>query len=125
MSVYLRKDKVRLWFGLVTDAVKLWLDRNAFNLAGSLAFYTLFSLAPVVIIAVTIIGVVLGQDAAQGQIVGQLEDVMGREAAEAVERTVARSRPAEAGFLPGLFGVGALLVGATTVFAQMQYSLNT
>lgn len=117
--------KLREWFSLMRETVTLWLDSNAFSYAGSLAFYTLFSLAPVVIIAVTIIGVVLGQDAAQGQIVGQLEDVMGREAAEAVERTVARSRPAEAGFLPGLFGVGALLVGATTVFAQMQYSLNT
>lgn len=117
--------KVRYWAGLLYDAVKLWLDRNAFNHAGSLAFYTLFSLAPVVIIAVTIIGVVLGPEAAQGEIVGQLEDVMGREAAQTVERTVASARPEEAGFLPGLLGIGALLVGATTVFAQMQYSLNT
>lgn len=123
--VYQGLAKAREWIMLIRGAVALWLDSNAFSYAGSLAFYTLFSLAPVVIIAVTIIGVVLGQDAAQGQIVGQLEDVMGRDAAEAVERTVARSRPEEAGFLPGLLGVGTLLVGATTVFAQMQYSLNT
>lgn len=116
---------VREWIRLLRETVTLWLDSNAFSYAGSLAFYTLFSLAPVVIIAVTIIGLVLGQDAAQGQIVGQLEEVMGREAAEAIERTVAQSRPEEAGFLPGLLGIGALLVGATTVFAQMQYSLNT
>src|SRR5690606_21507517 len=118
-------ERIRYWLRLLFEAVKLWLDRNAFSHAGSLAFYTLFSLAPVVIIAVSIIGVVLGPEAAQGQIVEQLEDVMGLEAAQTVERTVASARPQEAGFLPGLLGIGALLVGATTVFAQMQYSLNT
>src|SRR5690554_5090052 len=87
--------KARYWAGLLWDVVTLWLNRNAFNHAGSLAFYTLFSLAPVVIIAVTIIGVVLGPEAAQGEIVGQLEDVMGREAAETVERTVASARRSE------------------------------
>lgn len=116
--------KIRYWAGLLRDTTNLWLDRNAFGHAGSLAFYTLFSLAPVVIIAVTIIGVVMGQDAAQGQVVEQLEDVMGREAALAVERTVASTRPEETGFLPGILGISALLIGATTVFAQMQYSLN-
>src|SRR5690554_5422769 len=117
--------KARYWAGLLWDAVTLWLNRNAFNHAGSLAFYTLFSLAPVVIIAVTIIGVVLGPEAAQGEIVGQLEDVMGLEAAQAVENTVASARPENGGFWPTVLGIGALLVGATTVFAQMQYSLNT
>ncbi|HWK55399.1 MAG TPA: YihY/virulence factor BrkB family protein [Hyphomicrobiales bacterium] len=116
--------RIRYWAGLLRDAVNLWLDRNAFSHAGSLAFYTLFSLAPVVIIAVTIIGVVLGPEAAQGQIVEQLEAVMGLEAAQTVERAVASARPQEAGFLPSVLGIGALVVGATTVFAQMQYSLN-
>ena len=115
---------MRYWLGLLRNTINLWLECNAFSHAGSLAFYTLFSLAPVIIIAVTIIGVVLGPDAAQGQIVEQFADVMGLEAAQAVERAVASARPAEAGFLPGLIGIGALLVGATTVFAQMQYALN-
>src|SRR5690554_5987427 len=118
------KARARFWAGMLRDTVSLWLDRNAFSHAGSLAFYTLFSLAPVVIIAVTIIGVVLGPEAAQGEIVDQLEDVMGREAAQAVETTVASARPQEAGFVPSALGIGALLVGATTVFAQMQYALN-
>lgn len=112
------------WVSILRDTVSLWIDRNAFSHAGALAFYTLFSLAPVVIIAVTIIGVVLGPEAAKGEIVEQLEEVMGLEAAEAVERTVASARPQESGFLPGILGIGALVVGATTVFAQMQYSLN-
>ncbi|MGB5444516.1 MAG: YihY/virulence factor BrkB family protein [Psychromonas sp.] len=115
---------VRYWWNILQDAIKLWLDENAFSFAGSLAFYTLFSLAPTVIIAVTVIGVVMGEDAAQGQIVAQFQDVMGVEAASLIERAVVQSRIAESGLLPTVLGIGALLLGATTVFAQMQYSLN-
>lgn len=114
----------KTWFQVFKGAVQLWLDRNAFAYAGALAFYTLFSLAPVMIIAITIIGVVLGPEAAQGQIVGQLEGAIGADAAEAVEGAVAASRLEQAGWLPTVIGVGAILVGATTVFAQMQLSLN-
>lgn len=110
---------------ITRDAALLWLDCNAFGHAGALAFYTLFSLAPVVIIAVTVIGLVFGEVAAQGEIVGQLDDLMGAEAAQAVQRAVAHSRIRDSGLLPSLLGVAALVVGATTVFAQMQYSLNT
>lgn len=119
------KVAVLRWWGITRDAVRLWLECNAFSYAGSLAFYTLFSLAPVVIIAVSVIGLVLGEQAAQGQIVAQLQDVMGRDAAMAVEQAVARSRIQESGLLPTVLGLSALLVGATTVFGQMQFSLNT
>ena len=118
------KDGARRWWAITRDAVRLWLACDAFTYAGALAFYTLFSLAPVVIIAVSVIGLVLGEQAAQGQIVAQLQDLMGREAAVAVEQAVARSRIQESGILPTLLGVAALLIGATTVFGQMQLSLN-
>ncbi|WP_249975633.1 YihY/virulence factor BrkB family protein [Vreelandella olivaria] len=119
------KRTLVFWWNVVQNATSLWLERNAFSYAGSLAFYTLFSLAPVVIIAVTVIGVVLGEDAAQGQIVAQLQGTLGVEAASAIEQAVAQSRIEESGLLPTLLGVAALMVGATTVFAQMQFSLNT
>ncbi|BBI51268.1 hypothetical protein HORIV_36890 [Vreelandella olivaria] len=113
------------WWKVVQDATSLWLERNAFSYAGSLAFYTLFSLAPTIIIAVTVIGVVMGEEAAQGQIVAQLQGTLGVDAAVAIQDAVAQSRIEESGILPTLLGVGALLIGATTVFAQMQFSLNT
>jgi len=119
------QHRAQRWWSITRGAVMLWLDCNAFSHAGSLAFYTLFSLAPVVIIAVSVIGVVFGEAAAQGQIVAQLQGLMGREAAQAVERTVVHSRIQDSGLLPTLLGVAALIVGATTVFAQMQFSLNT
>ncbi|TVP48032.1 MAG: YihY/virulence factor BrkB family protein [Halomonas sp.] len=119
------KRAAYFWWKVLQDAISLWLERNAFSYAGSLAFYTLFSLAPTIIIAVTVIGVVLGEDAAQGQIVAQLEGTLGLEAAAAIEQAVAQSRIEESGLLPTILGAFALLVGATTVFAQMQFSLNT
>ncbi|WP_104204233.1 YihY/virulence factor BrkB family protein [Billgrantia saliphila] len=120
----MREISLRFWWNTLKDAVGLWLDRNAFSYAGSLAFYTLFSLAPTVIIAVAVIGVVFGEDAAHGQIVTQLQGTVGEEAAKAVEQAVAESRVERSGVIPTLLGVGGLLVGATTVFAQMQFSLN-
>ncbi|MDR5885517.1 YihY/virulence factor BrkB family protein [Vreelandella janggokensis] len=119
------KRSAYFWGNVLRDSASLWLKRNAFSYAGSLAFYTLFSLAPTIIIAVTVIGLVLGEEAAQGQIVAQLQGTIGSDAAAVVEQAVAQSRIQEAGIMPTILGVGALVVGATTVFAQMQFSLNT
>lgn len=109
---------------IVTGAARLFFGRHAFQHAGALAFYTLFSMAPLVIILVTIVGAVFGDQAARGEIAGQMETLIGRDAAETVQEAVRRSRVEEAGIVPTLLGVGALLFAATTVFAQMQSSLN-
>ena len=118
------RESIFHWGSVLLRAARIWLDEGAFSSAGALAFYTLFSLAPTVIIAVTIIGIVLGEKAASGHIAEQLEGIVGQDAAMFVQTAVARSRIQESGILPSLLGVGALLVGATTVFAQMQHSLN-
>lgn len=110
---------------LMQGAAELWLERNAFQHAGALAFYTLFSLAPLVIIVVSIVGAVFGEEAARGQVSATLQGLVGPQAAEAIEEAVNSSRVETAGLLPTLLGVGALLFGATTVFAQMQASLNS
>jgi membrane protein len=109
---------------LLKDAAKRWLDHDAFQHAGALGFCTLFSLAPLVIILVAIVGAVYGEEAASGEISAAITDLVGAQAAQAVEEAVRRSRLEEAGIMPTLLGIGALLFGATTVFAQMQSSLN-
>jgi membrane protein len=109
---------------LLTDAAKRWLDHDAFQHVGALGFCTLFSLAPLVIILVAIVGAVYGEDAASGEVSAAITDLVGAQAAAAVEEAVRRSRLEEAGLLPTLLGIGALVFGATTVFAQMQSSLN-
>ncbi len=108
----------------IRTGIGLWLEHNAFMHAGALAFFTISSLAPTLIIAVTVIGVVLGEGAAQGEIVAQLKETMGAEAAAAIEQAILMSRVEAAGLMPTLLGVAAILIGATSVFGQLRYSLN-
>jgi len=109
---------------ILNSAAQRWLERDAFEHAGALAFCTLFSLAPLVIIVVAIVGIIFGEDAATGQISAAISDLVGVQAASAVETAVRSSRLEEAGLWPTMLGIGALVFGATTVFAQMQSSLN-
>ncbi|WP_407278001.1 YihY/virulence factor BrkB family protein [Aromatoleum evansii] len=115
---------VRYWMAVLKRTVRLWLDAQVFVHAAALAFFTVFSVAPVVIVAVTIVGLVLGESAAQGQMAQQLEAAIGPQAAQAVQTAVKASRIQQSGILPTLAGFGAMLFGATTVFGQMQTALN-
>jgi len=118
------KASIVFWFRVVVRALRYWLDSNAFVFAAALAFFTLFSVAPVMIIAVTIVGLVLGEEAAAGEVALQVEQAIGLEAAEAVQSAVASSQIDQSGWMPTLIGIAAMVFGATTVFAQMQLSLN-
>lgn len=102
----------------------LWGSRGAFPGAAALAFYTLFSLAPVMVIAVTIVGLVFGEDAAAGRIVSVLADMIGEAPATVVEAAIRDARPSASGLLPAGIGLLLMLIGATTVFSQLQRSLN-
>lgn len=112
------------WLSVLQKTLHIWLEAQSFMHAAALAFFTLFSVAPVVIVAVTIVGLALGEEAAQGQIAQQLQAAIGTEAAQAVQTAVAASRIERSGILPSLAGLAAMLFGATTVFAQMQTALN-
>ena len=109
---------------LLKDAIGLWTSGNAFQKAGALAFYTLFSMAPLLVLSVAIAGAVLGEEAARGELAAQIGGFIGPQAAEAVQGAVRESRLSETGMLPAILGIGALLMGATTVFAQLQAALN-
>jgi len=113
------------WGRVFLSAAKYWLKSHAFIYAAALAFFTVFSIAPVMIVSVAVVGLVFGEQAAKGQILAQLEDAIGPEAAEVVQTAVINSQLDQGGLLPTIIGVVAILVGATTVFAQMQQSLNT
>ncbi len=109
---------------ITVDAGRNWVESQAFIYAAALAFFTTFSIAPVMIVAVAVVGLILGPRAAEGQLLEQLREFMGPEAASAVETAVVNSQIDQSGWLPTLAGIGATVVGATTVFAQMQQSLN-
>ncbi|AYH43411.1 YihY/virulence factor BrkB family protein [Azoarcus sp. DN11] len=115
----------RYWIGVLKRSVRLWLDAQVFVHAAALAFFTVFSVAPVVIVVVTVVGLVLGESAAQGEMAQQLEAAIGAQAAQAVQTAVAASRIKQSGILPTLAGFAAMLFGAATVFGQMQTALNS
>lgn len=114
----------KYWYRITRAALENWLGSQAMIYAGALAFFTLFSIAPVVILAVQVIGIVLSTDAAMNQIMAQLQEAIGADAAEAVRVAVEGTQINRGGILPTLISLGAMLVGATTVFAQLQRSLN-
>lgn len=118
------KGFLHFWASVFAAAGKYWLESQAFIYAAALAFFTVFSIAPVMIVAVTVVGLVLGEKAAQGQIMEQLQDAIGPEAAGIVQTAVVNSQIDQSGLIPSLIGIAAIMIGATTVFAQMQQSLN-
>ncbi len=115
---------MRYWLDIFVAAGRRWISSHAFSYAAALAFFTLFSLAPVILVVVTIIGLVLGRRAATGELLEQLQQLLGPEAAAAVETAVANSQMDQGGLWPTLAGVAAIIIGATVVFAQMQRALN-
>ncbi|HYP90711.1 MAG TPA: YihY/virulence factor BrkB family protein [Polyangiaceae bacterium] len=102
-----------------------WLEDDASRLAASLAFYTLLSLAPLVIIAVAIAGMVLGPEAARGQISGALSEVVGREAAQGIQAVVASARSPASGTIGTIIGAVTLFIGASGVFGELHFALNS
>jgi membrane protein len=123
-TLYMMAAFLKRWGGILAAAARNWLQSQAFIYAAALAFFTVFSIAPVMIVVVAIVGVVLGEQAAQGKLMEQLQGALGPEAAEAVETAVVNSQLDQSGIWPTVIGIIAIVVGATTVFAQMQRSLN-
>ncbi|GGW55994.1 YihY/virulence factor BrkB family protein [Alishewanella tabrizica] len=115
---------VRHWLGILGAALQHWLGSQAFIYAAALAFFTVFSIAPILVVVVAVVGLVIGESAVQGELFAQLEDTLGADAAGVVQTAVVNSQIDQSGFLPALVGIIATIIGATTVFAQMQQSLN-
>ena len=109
---------------LLRDAANAWVDDRAASMGAALAYYTLFSIAPLLLIVIAVAGMVFGETAARGEIISELSGLLGVEAAIAIQALLeSASRPA-AGLLATAFGLGALLIGATTVFGELQSALD-
>ena len=102
-----------------------WIDDEPFALAAALSYYTLFSLAPLLTIAIAIAGFFFGAEAAQNQVVETSQGLVGKESAQAIQEMVRKAgEKPTAGVISTVFGVIALLFGAGGVVGQLQTSLN-
>jgi membrane protein len=102
-----------------------WSDDHAQGLGAALAFYTVFSLAPLLLIAIAIAGLVFGQEAAEGQILGQIRDLVGDDSAKTIQDILENVRKPSTGVIATCIAGVTLFFGATGVFAQVQEALNT
>lgn len=112
------------WPKIFWEAAKAWKTDNAFKHSAAVSFYTLFSLAPITIIAVTVAGIFLGREAAHQQLTDQLAALVGKASADMMQKAAEASQQEENSGWKTAVGAGLLLFGATTVFAQLQDSLN-
>ncbi len=110
--------------GLLRAAGSAWLDDYAPSMGAALAYYTLFSIAPLLLIVISIAGLVFGPDAARGEIFAELRELMGETGAATVQSLLQNvNRPAQ-GVFGTLVGAAVLLVGAMSVFGELQNSLD-
>jgi membrane protein len=115
---------VRRTARLLKMAAVEWSNDNAPRLGASLSYYTIFSLAPLLLMVVAVAGLALGQEAAQGKIVAQLSGLLGVEAAKAIQAILEKAGQHGHGVVATTVGVVTLLVGATGVMVELQDALN-
>ena len=117
-------DKLKAGWELLKLTFAEWTNDNAFELAAALAFYTMFSIAPVLLIVVGVASFFLAPEAATNRIVGEMGKMIGAQGANAVRQVIESSR----GFGKGLWavsvGIVTLIMGATAVFGELQTALN-
>jgi len=109
---------------LVRHAFADWRRDNAGRLGAALSYYTLFSIAPLLIVAIAIAGFVFGREAAQGQIVSQIQGLVGDAGARAVQDMIQNSRQPATGVWATVVGLATLLLGATGAFTELKSALN-
>lgn len=112
-----------VWGAVKETFAEFWQD-EPFEMAGALSFYTLLSLSPLLLVVVGVAGLVFGQEAVQARLLAEMQALVGDEGAEAIRTIVLNTRLTERGLASTIVGVVTLVIGATTVFVQLQSSLN-
>lgn len=112
-------------FSLLKEAFTEWREDEALQLGAALAYYTIFSLAPMLLIVITVAGLVFGREAVQGQLDNQIQGMVGAQGADAIQGMVANAgRHKDGGMWATVIAFVTILFGATGVFTQLQTSLN-
>jgi membrane protein len=110
---------------LVTETVFEWHADRAPRLGAALAFYTLFSLAPLLMVIIAIAALGFGRDIASAELIQQIEAFIGSEGARVIQATIENTSRPSSGIVATLIGLGTMLFGTTIVFSELQDALNT
>jgi membrane protein len=110
---------------LLQETALAWYADRGPRLGAALAFYTLFSLAPLLIIVIAVAAMAFGRELAQKQLVQQIEAVVGAEGARVIQSTIEKTSRPSSGIIATLTGLTTLLFGGTMVFSELQDALNT
>ena len=116
---------MRTWWTLLKEAFEKWSADKAPRLGAALSYYTVFSLVPLLVLAISIAGLVFGTEAAQQAIMAQIESLVGPQSAAAIKQMLQIAQKPSSGALASAIAVVTLLLGASGVFAQLQDALNT
>ncbi|MDP9229938.1 MAG: YihY/virulence factor BrkB family protein, partial [Bacteroidota bacterium] len=119
----MKKRKFRL-YTILKQAFNDFLDDRAMKLSASLSYYTIFSLAPILIVIMSLVGIFYGQEAVQGKVYGQIRGLVGNDAALQVQQIIQNIEHNKQGTVGAIIGVIILLIGATGVFTEIQDSIN-
>ena len=112
-------------FKLLKATATDWMEDNALRLSAALAYYSIFSIAPLLVIAISVAGLVLGEEAVRGQLYEQLKGYVGAQAAESVQSMVQSASKKSDGWMGAVLGFITLMLGASGVFGQLKDALNT
>lgn len=112
------------FYQLAKKSVNAWIDDYAPSMGAAISYYTVFSIAPLMIIVIAVAGFVWGREAVQGEIVGQLSGMIGKQGAEGVQTLIESASQPTQGLVATAISIIVLIVGATTVFAELQSSLD-
>ncbi len=115
---------VKTGFDLIKQTFAGWMEDGALDLGAALAYYAIFSLAPLLLIVIAVAGLVWGRDAVQGQLVGQLQGIVGPQGGQAIQTMVANAGKHSGGVIATIVGVVTILFGATGVFVELQTALD-
>jgi len=111
-------------YKLLRQTIVEFMDEDPFTLAGALSYYTLLSLAPLLLMIVAIAGIIFGEEAARGEVLAKLDLAIGTQAAGLAQELLAHAYQRGSGWVSAMVGGVGVLIGATTALAQLQSSLN-
>src|SRR5260370_3443527 len=115
---------LRQWGALWRTAADNWVADRAASMGAAIAYYTCFSLAPMLVLVIAVAGLAFGETAAEGALFGQLADLVGADSAAALQAMLRSASGAKSGIIATVVGFATLLIAATPVFADPQAPLH-